>query len=120
MSPAVSLTFSAFPARSSIEPLRALHPDFIIFTDVGGTIRPSIVDPHGHHLEDALVKLVGLAEYAEAYGSGFLRIDALADVSGDMRVLDLQDLAVRDAVRAASTSGQTAFALYQLVGKKYA
>lgn len=106
--------------RDSVGNWRALHPDFIIFTDVGGTIRPSIVDPHGHHLEDALVKLVGLAEYAEAHGSDFLRIDALADVSGEMRVLDLQDLAVRDAMRSASKSGQSAAELYQVVGKKYA
>lgn len=106
--------------RDRVGNWRALHPDFIVFTEVGGTIRPSIVDPHGHHLEDVLVKLVGLADYAEANGSDFLRIDALADVNGEMRVLDLQDLAVRDAVRAASKSGQSAFELYQLIGKKYA
>lgn len=106
--------------RDSVGNWRAIHPDFIIFTEVGGTIRPSIVDPHGHHLEDALVKLVGLAEYAETYGSHFLRVDALADVNGEMKVLDLQDLAVRDAVRAAGKSGQSAFELYQVVGKKYA
>ena len=32
---------------------RALHPDFIFFNLVNGQVRPSIVDPHGHHLDDA-------------------------------------------------------------------
>jgi hypothetical protein len=106
--------------RDGVGNWRALHPDFIVFTEVGGMIRPSIVDPHGHHLEDAVVKLVGLVEYAETWGSSFLRIDSLAEVNGEMRVLDLQDLAVRETVRAASKSGQGAFELYQLIGKKYA
>lgn len=96
---------------------RALHPDFIFFNLVNGAIRPSIVDPHGHHLEDALVKLVGLANYAETYGTQFMRIDALADVNGEMRVLDLQDAAVRDAVKK---SGKSAIELYQTIGQKYA
>lgn len=106
--------------RDGVGNWRALHPDFIIFTEVGDSIRPSIVDPHGHHLEDALVKLVGLVEYAEKFGSNFLRIDALADVNGEMRVLDIQDQAVRDAVRGAGKSGQSTFGLYQVIGKKYA
>jgi len=42
-----------------------LHPDFLFFNGVGGTVRTSIVDPHGHHLDDALVKLQGLAHFAE-------------------------------------------------------
>ena len=106
--------------RDAVGNWRALHPDFIFFNEVGGTIRASIVDQHGHHLEDALVKLVGLAEYAEKYSSNFLRIDALADVSSEMRVLDLQDAAVRDAVRLAGKSGKSALELYQTIGKKYA
>ncbi len=106
--------------RDSVGNWRALHPDFIFFNEVNGEIRPSIIDPHGHHLEDALVKLVGLADYAEEFGEHFLRIDALADVGGEMKVLDLQNPDVRDAVRAASKSGQSALALYQATGRKYA
>ena len=42
-----------------------MHPDFVFFNEVDGKMRPSIVDPHGHHLEDSLVKLQGLAKFAE-------------------------------------------------------
>ncbi|WP_104178391.1 DEAD/DEAH box helicase [Cryobacterium sp. Y50] len=106
--------------RDGVGNWRAMHPDFIFFNEVNGTIRASIVDPHGHHLEDALVKLVGLANYAEEYSSDFLRIDALADLDGTMRVLDLQDENVRKAVHMAAKSGTSAFKLYDTVGKNYA
>lgn len=51
----------------------------------------SIVDPHGHHLEDSLVKLQAPVWFTEEFGSEFHRIDALAKVSGKMRVLDLAE-----------------------------
>lgn len=103
--------------RDAVGNWRALHPDFIIFNLFNGVVRPSIIDPHGHHLDDALVKLVGLADYADGYGTEFLRIEALADVGGEMRILDLQDAAVREAVKK---SGKSAIELYQALGKKYA
>jgi hypothetical protein len=46
---------------------RRMCPDFVFFHGKGDNVRASIVDPHGHHLGDALVKLRGLAAYtAEA------------------------------------------------------
>ena len=99
---------------------RALHPDFIFFNLVNGNIRPSIVDPHGHHLDDALVKLVGLAEYAEKYGAEYLRIDALTDFNGEMRVLDMQDENTRREVKRSVRTGVSALELYQKVGRMYA
>ena len=48
--------------RDSIGDWRSMHPDFVFFNRVGDVVRPSIVDPHGQHLEDSLVKLQGLAE----------------------------------------------------------
>ncbi len=37
-----------------------LYPDFIVLhEDDAGTLRPSIIDPHGHHLSDAADKLRG-------------------------------------------------------------
>lgn len=102
--------------RDGVGNWRALHPDFIFFNRVASGIRPSIVDPHSHHLEDAHVKLVGLADYAEEYGSYFLRIDSLTDLNGEMRVLDMQDKATRDAVRKSDGS---VVELYESVGKNY-
>jgi hypothetical protein len=81
---------------------RRLCPDFVFFETVRGRIRPSIVDPHGTHLGDALPKLRGLAAYAEEYGDRFHRIEAVAATADeDLRVLDLTEQRVRDAIRAA-------------------
>ena len=99
---------------------RAVHPDFIFFNLANGLVRPSIVDPHGHHLDDAMVKLVGLAEYAEEYGGEYLRIDALTDLNGEMRVLDMQDEDTRREVKRSVRAGVSALELYQEVGRKYA
>jgi len=58
----------------------------------------SIVDPHGHHLADSLIKLQALARFAEEHGAGFHRIEALAKVGNQMRVLDLTLADVREGV----------------------
>ena len=60
-----------------------------------------LVDPHGHHLADALPKLRGLAEYAAAHGEAFRRIETIAEVEKKLRVLDLTQAEVRDAVAQA-------------------
>src|SRR5690606_6795677 len=57
------------------------RPDFIFFAKKkDGSIAADIIDPHGHHLSDALPKLVGLAQYAETYSSTFRRIEAIAKI----------------------------------------
>ena len=78
-----------------------MHPDFIFFNEVGGEIVPSIVDPHGHHLEDSLIRLQALARFTDEFGSEFHRIEALAKVGNQMRVLDLQNEEVRAGVLAS-------------------
>lgn len=77
---------------------RSMHPDFVFFHEVGGKIVASIVDPHGYHLDDALMKLKALATFAGTYGEAFHRIEALAEVDGRMKVLDMKIDAVCDAV----------------------
>jgi len=77
---------------------RRMCPDFVFFHGKGDTVRASIVDPHGHHLGDALVKLRGLANFAANYGDELHRIEAIAEVDGELRVLDLKQPAVRDAI----------------------
>ncbi len=79
---------------------RSMHPDFIFFNDVDGKIMPSIVDPHGHHLEDSVDKLKALARFAAEYGDDFHRIEALSKIKDQMRVVDMQDPSVRDAIEA--------------------
>ena len=70
---------------------RSMHPDFVFFHEVDGEAMASIVDPHGHHLDDSLVKLQALAEFAEEHGVSFHRIEALSKVGDVMKKLDLQE-----------------------------
>lgn len=84
---------------------RRMCPDFLFFHEVGGEVKVSIVDPHGHHLGDALPKLRGLAAFAAEHGDAFHRIEAISRVSDDaLRVLDLTDESVRTAVADAADS----------------
>ena len=87
--------------RDTVGNWRSMHPDFVFFNEVGGKIEVSIVDPHGHHLEDSLIKLQALARFATEYGEDFHRIEALAKIGSEMRVLDLQQEGVRDGIMAS-------------------
>lgn len=112
------------PARSAQEAVsvayqdgtgdwRTMRPDFVFFDTAPGsdTVRVSLVDPHSHHLADALPKLRGLARFAAEYGDEFHRIEALTQLEGKPRVLNMKDESVRDAAEKA-TSAQ---ALYESV-----
>jgi len=82
--------------------IKIMRPDFIFFsTQEDGTAVADIVDPHGTQYSDALPKLQGLAQYAETYGTLYRRIEAVAEVKGTLRVLDLADAKVRKAVAEA-------------------
>ncbi|MEJ7655640.1 MAG: DEAD/DEAH box helicase family protein [Thermoleophilaceae bacterium] len=85
-----------------------MYPDFVFFhEDDEGTIRPSIVDPHGHHLSDAAPKLRGLADYAKEHGAEYARIVAVIRASGgDFRSLDLKEPTVRAALGGVSTKDE--------------
>ena len=83
---------------------RSMHPDFVFFHEVDGEPKASIVDPHGHHLEDSLVKLRALAQYAEVHGASFHRIEALSKVGDVMKMLNLQDEEVRAGIMAGGAS----------------
>ena len=80
---------------------RRMFPDFLFFHRSGHEIKASIIDPHGHHLADALAKLRGLARFAEAHVPYFHRIESVARVAnGTLRVLDLTNPTVREAIAA--------------------
>ncbi|MFD1861252.1 type III restriction endonuclease subunit R [Aeromicrobium camelliae] len=108
------------PARAAVDSLgvsyrddvgnwRSMHPDFIFFNEIDGAIRPSIVDPHGHHLQDSLLKLQALVRFANDYGSEFHRIEALAEIDGKMRVLDLQVDRVRAGILASTDAPEVLY-----------
>ena len=81
---------------------RRMCPDFLFFHGDSQDLKVSIVDPHGHHLADALPKLRGLAKFAVQHGDAFHRIESVARVKDDtLRVLDLSDPNIREAIEAA-------------------
>jgi len=85
---------------------RSMHPDFVFFHEIGGKIVVSILDPHGHHLEDALMKLKALAKFAGTYGEEFHRIESLTQIDGRMRVIDMKIDDVREEILVTSQSAQ--------------
>jgi type III restriction enzyme len=90
----------------------SLQVDFLIVSGLpGGKLGVSLIDPHGDHLADAVPKLKGLASFAQEYGNQFVRIESIAEVEGDLRVLDLLRDEVREAIE--SYSGAQATPLYE-------
>ncbi len=93
----------AIAYRDSDGGWKALRPDFIFFsTDHRGRVVADLVDPHGHHLSDALPKLRGLADFAERFADDFRRIESVAETGGRLRVLDLTKAPIREAIRSAA------------------
>ena len=81
---------------------KIVRPDFIFFVkQADGSIAADIIDPHGIHLSDALAKLRGLAEYAEKHDGVFRRIEAIAKVGAEYKVLDVSESKVRDAIKGS-------------------
>lgn len=89
----------------------SLQVDFVIVSRRDdGRLGVSLIDPHGTFLADSRAKLRALADYAEQFGgepaephpdrTPLVRVEALADIGGTIRALDLLDPAVRTAVRA--------------------
>ena len=77
---------------------------FLFFSKLpDGSIAADIVDPHGTQFSDSIPKLRGLAQYAEASGEHFRRIDAVAKVGDAYRVLDLKETKVRTAINSATS-----------------
>ena len=89
---------------------RRMYPDFLFFHGDSENIKVSIVDPHGYHFADALPKLRGLAEFAATYGKSFHRIESVARMkNGTMRVLDLTDPSIREAIKEAAEDIQALY-----------
>lgn len=88
--------------RDEMGDWKALRPDFIFFgTAHDGSVAVDLVDPHGHHLSDAIPKLRGLADFTEKYGGEFRRIESVAKTGDTMKILDLTSAKVRAAIRDA-------------------
>ena len=101
--PSSSMSAKAFsiPYASSVG-RKALHPDFLFFTkDADGTIRPSIIDPHGDFLSDTLAKLKGYVNYLREYPDVFKQVLFVGDMgNGEYRVLNLLRSDVQKAIES--------------------
>jgi type III restriction enzyme len=92
-----------------------MYPDFVMFHRGDTGILPSIIDPHGFHLVDALPKLRGLAKYAATHGSMFGRIESVAVVQDRLVALDHKSSSVRNAVE----NYPDALSIFQDLGGDY-
>lgn len=85
---------------------KILRPDFLFFAEgPKHSIVVDIVDPHSVDWADALAKLLGLARYAATHANAFRRIEAVTEVKGKLRALDLTREDVRKAIEEASDAG---------------
>lgn len=91
-------------AYSDGDVIKIVRPDFIFFREENGELVADIVDPHSIHLSDALPKLRGLAKYAAENASVFRRIEAISELSGKLRVLDLTRAEVQKGVLEAKNA----------------
>ena len=81
-----------------------MHPDFVFFHEVDGEVDASIVDPHGHHLDDAKDKLLALASYAEQFGKHYDRIEQVSVFGNVYRSIPMQDEFAREGLRRTGRS----------------
>ncbi|SKC61862.1 Superfamily II DNA or RNA helicase [Burkholderia sp. CF099] len=92
---------------------RMVRPDFIFFaTRDDGTVVADLVDPHGTQFSDAIPKLRGLAQYAKSHETAYRRIEAVAEVNGKLRGLDLTREDVRAAIDKLQGGDVTAQSLF--------
>lgn len=81
---------------------KILRPDFIFFgEDNNHEVYADLIDPHGIHLSDALSKLKGLVAYTEKFSDRYRRIESVAKIGEQLRILDLKNIDVQQAVLVA-------------------
>jgi hypothetical protein len=98
---------------------RSMQPDFIFFSRMAdGSVKPSIIDPHGSYLGDAAGKLKGFIAFAQKHGSSFKRLESVDRIDEKVLYLDLSDAAVAKAV--ADSDQLSAKDLYLRYGREYA
>lgn len=95
----------------------AFHPDFIVFDEVEGGIKPSIIDPHGAWLGEALDKLQGMCAHVEEFGHVYNRIWAVDKIDGKYLYLDMKDDSIRDFI--VQRKAESAAECYKKFGKPF-
>ena len=96
---------------------RAFHPDFIVFDELQGGIKPSIIDPHGAWIGEALDKLKGMCTHVEEFGNVYNRIWAIDKINDEYLYLDMKNSELRNYI--ISKEAQSAIDCYKKYGQKY-
>lgn len=96
-----------------------LFPDFVMFHEVEGSIRPAIIDPHGIQLEDWADKLRGYLDYADAHSSEYRAIWPITQIEGRVLLLSIHDRVTREVVRDALDAGESVEAIFRAHGIVY-
>jgi len=84
------------------------YPDYIVFSEVNGTVLPSVIDPHNEAYEDSDKRAIGLATYAELHGDHFHQILIITKEGDKYRALDLNRTDVRTRVYKAHSRADIA------------
>ena len=95
---------------------KPFFPDFLFFRQEGNRVVIDILDPHGAHLDDAVMKAKGLALYAHTHGHRFGRIELLDKIEGRLLRLNLKDKKIRDQINAV-VNNDGLVAVYNAVGR---
>ncbi|WP_341358480.1 hypothetical protein V5H98_11845 [Georgenia sp. M64] len=97
--------------------IKGMVPDFVFIHEVGGSLVPSLIDPHGTHLADAVDKLKGLAKYTAQHGDTYQRVQSIALVDGKYLMLNHKNPEVRDSILAFP--GTASAELFRQHGTEY-
>ena len=95
----------------------AFHPDFIMFDEVDNGVRPSIIDPHGCWIGDAIYKLRGMCVHAKDFGYAYNRIWAIDFIDGTYLYLDMKDTSTQEYIE--NKENNSAIEIYRKYGKEY-
>ena len=85
---------------------KLFFPDFLFFRENEDRIIIDILDPHGHFLDDALMKAKGLATYADEHGHYFGRIEVVNKIDNNIKRLNLKDSTTRERLQDLTTNTQ--------------
>lgn len=82
----------------------SMHPDFVFFHEIDGEVKASIIDPHGHHLDDARMKLEALSQFADRYAGAFDRIEQISQFGNVMRSIPMHLVYAREGLKQRGRS----------------
>jgi type III restriction enzyme len=94
------------PYRAADGKYHPCYPDFLFVRSMHNGLIVDILDPHLTDFEDASVKAIGLAEFADKHWHKFGRIELIIVERGEIKRLDLCEEKVREKVLTIKSNEQ--------------